>query len=336
MATKMKKSSNKVNNVTNKQLEVIPVKVSKTVNTTTSTATSSTLQTFSNSEFGDVRVIMQDGEPWFVGKDVANALGYKNTKDALISHVAEDDKRIIQRSEIATIENHLPKEVFPMNFVSVEIPNRGLTAINESGLYSLIFGSKLESAKKFKRWVTSEVLPTIRKTGGYVDENRSDLFLDTYLPFADDTTRTLFKSTLDVINSQNEMIRQKNQEISEKTEQIDYQTNVIHGLTKDIPTADMRHILNRILRNNHGKFERRWMVLYREFDNIYKFDTRARYENYMISGKKPKVKNRLDYIDKVLNMLPQLFDVATKLFESDVNELVQQMYDVRKEDDEDA
>lgn len=316
MATKMKKSSNKVNNVTNKQLEVLPTNVSRTVNTTTSTATSSPLQTFSNSEFGDVRVIMQDDEPWFVGKDVADSLDYQNGSRDINRHVAPED-----RTKGMVFDGNQRKETI---------------LINESGLYSLILSSKLPSAKKFKRWVTSEVLPSIRKTGGYVDENRSDLFLDTYLPFADDTTRTLFKSTLDVINSQNEMIRQKNQEISEKTEQIDYQTNVIHGLTKDIPTADMRHILNRILRNNHGKFERRWMVLYREFDNIYKFDTRARYENYMISGKKPKVKNRLDYIDKVLNMLPQLFDVATKLFESDVNELVQQMYDVRKEDDEDA
>jgi prophage antirepressor-like protein len=316
MATKMKKSSNKVNNVTNKQQEIVQAKVSKTVNSTTSTATSSPLQTFSNSEFGDVRVIMQDDEPWFVGKDVADSLDYQNGSRDINRHVAPED-----RTKEMVFDGNQRKETI---------------LINESGLYSLILSSKLPSAKKFKRWVTSEVLPTIRKTGGYVDENRSDLFLDTYLPFADDTTRTLFKSTLDVINSQNEMIRQKNQEISEKTEQIDYQTNVIHGLTKDIPTADMRHILNRILRNNHGKFERRWMVLYREFDNIYKFDTRARYENYMISGKKPKVKNRLDYIDKVLNMLPQLFDVATKLFESDVNELVQQMYDVRKEDDEDA
>ena len=288
----------------------------KTINSTTSTATSSPLQTFSNSEFGDVRVIMQDDEPWFVGKDVADSLDYQNGSRDINRHVAPED-----RTKEMVFDGNQRKETI---------------LINESGLYSLILSSKLPSAKKFKRWVTSEVLPTIRKTGGYVDENRSDLFLDTYLPFADDTTRTLFKSTLDVINSQNEMIRQKNQEISEKTEQIDYQTNVIHGLTKDIPTADMRHILNRILRNNHGKFERRWMVLYREFDNIYKFDTRARYENYMISGKKPKVKNRLDYIDKVLNMLPQLFNVATKLFESDVNELVQQMYDVRKEDDEDV
>ena len=80
-----------------------------------SPTSASTVQIFNNPEFGDVRVVMQDGEPWFVGKDVAMALGYKNTKDALISHVAEDDKRIIRRSEIATIENHLPKEVFPMN-----------------------------------------------------------------------------------------------------------------------------------------------------------------------------------------------------------------------------
>ena len=312
MATKMKKSSNKVNNVTNKQQEIVQAKVSKAVNTTASTT-----RIFKNPEFGSIRVIEENGKYLFCGLDIATALGYAKPRNAINSHCRYALKRGVPH---------------PQNPEC----NIDMTFIPEGDLYRLIVHSKLPSAERFERWVFDEVLPTIRKTGGYVDENRSDLFLDTYLPFADDTTRTLFKSTLDVINSQNEMIRQKNQEISEKTEQIDYQTNVIHGLTKDIPTADMRHILNRILRNNHGKFERRWMVLYREFDNIYKFDTRARYENYMISGKKPKVKNRLDYIDKVLNMLPQLFDVATKLFESDVNELVQQMYDVRKEDDEDA
>lgn len=125
------------------------------------------LQIFKSNEFGEVRTVTIDNEPWFVGKDVATALGYSNTKDALISHVAEEDKRILKRSEIATIENRLPKDVFPVNFVSGDIPNRGLTIINDSGLYALIFGSKLESAKRFKRWVTSEVLPAIRKTGGY-------------------------------------------------------------------------------------------------------------------------------------------------------------------------
>lgn len=125
------------------------------------------LQIFNSEEFGEIRTITINNEPWFVGKDVAEALGYKNTKDAIGVHVANEDKRIIQRSEIATIENYIPKKALPVNFVSGDIPNRGLTAINESGLYALIFGSKLESAKRFKHWVTSEVLPSIRKTGRY-------------------------------------------------------------------------------------------------------------------------------------------------------------------------
>ena len=103
-------------------------------------------------EFGELRTIDIDGEPWFVGKDVAAALGYSNTKDAIATHVASEDKKLIQRSEITTLE----------------IPNRGMTIINESGLYSLILSSKLPSAKEFKHWVTSEVLPSIRKNGAYI------------------------------------------------------------------------------------------------------------------------------------------------------------------------
>ena len=85
---------------------------------------------------------------------------YSRSENALIAHVDELDRRVIQRSEIATLENHLPKEVFPVNFVSSDIPNRGATFINES--------SKLPRAKEFKHWVTSEVLPAIRKNGGYI------------------------------------------------------------------------------------------------------------------------------------------------------------------------
>jgi len=125
------------------------------------------LQVFDSEEFGQVRTVTIDGEPWLVGKDVAAALGYENTKDAIAKHVDSEDKQILQRSQIATLENHLPREAFSVEFVSGDIPNRGLTIINESGLYSLIFGSKLPSAKRFKHWVTSEVLPAIRKTGSY-------------------------------------------------------------------------------------------------------------------------------------------------------------------------
>lgn len=116
------------------------------------------LTTFTNDVFGNIRGLELNGEAWLVGKDVASSLGYKNTKDALSKHVDEEDKQLIQRSQFATLE----------------IPNRGLTVINESGLYSLIFGSKLPEAKNFKRWVTSEVLPQIRKTGGYIPVNEED------------------------------------------------------------------------------------------------------------------------------------------------------------------
>ena len=101
----------------------------------------------------EIRTVMIDGEVWFVGKDVATVLGYSNTRDALIEHVDEEDRRVIQKSENATL--------------GLDVPNRGLTVINESGLYSLILSSQLPTARKFKHWVTSEVLPQIHHTGGY-------------------------------------------------------------------------------------------------------------------------------------------------------------------------
>lgn len=106
------------------------------------------LQIFNNPEFGEVRTTVIDGEPWFVGADVATALGYTNSRKALGDHVDDEDKNTV------TIRDGIQGN-----------PNK--TIINESGLYSLVLSSKLPTAKKFKRWVTSDVLPTIRKTGGY-------------------------------------------------------------------------------------------------------------------------------------------------------------------------
>lgn len=106
------------------------------------------LQVFNNSEFGELRTVTIDGEPWFVGKDVATALGYNNSRDAIAKHVdAEDLNTVAIRDGIKG--------------------NPNMTIINESGLYSLILSSKLPTAKRFKRWVTAEVLPSLRKTGSY-------------------------------------------------------------------------------------------------------------------------------------------------------------------------
>lgn len=108
------------------------------------------LKTFENAELGAVRTLLIDGEPYFVGKDVAEILGYSNSRKALADHVDDEDKGV---SEILT----------PGGMQKMPV-------INESGLYSLIFSSKLPTAKQFKRWVTSEVLPAIRKTGRYETE----------------------------------------------------------------------------------------------------------------------------------------------------------------------
>ena len=112
---------------------------------------SNQLQTFINEQFGEVRTLLIENEPWFVGKDVATCLGYTDTDQAIRNHVDEEDKQLIQNRRID----------------GLAIPNRGLTIINESGLYSLIFSSELSSARTFKHWVTSEVLPSLRKTGQY-------------------------------------------------------------------------------------------------------------------------------------------------------------------------
>jgi prophage antirepressor-like protein len=109
------------------------------------------LQIFENPEFGQVRTVERDGQPWLVGKDVAEALGYKNTKDALERHVDDEDKR---QNDGVVIHDSIGREQHPV-------------IINESGLYSLVLSSKLPKAKAFKRWVTSEVLPALRKNGVY-------------------------------------------------------------------------------------------------------------------------------------------------------------------------
>lgn len=102
---------------------------------------------FNSEEFGDVRTVTINGDPWFVGKDVAAALGFTNPRDAISTHVFDEDKGV---ESIDTLGG-----------------KQKMTVINESGLYALVFGSRLKSAQRFKHWVTSEVLPAIRKTGGY-------------------------------------------------------------------------------------------------------------------------------------------------------------------------
>lgn len=163
------------------------------------------IQTFVNEEFGAVRTLMKDGQPWFVANDVANALGYSKPRNAVATHVDEDDA--LKQGVIDSLGR-----------------TQQMTFINESGFYSLVLASRLPNAKKFKRWVTAEILPTIRKTGGYV--GNEDMFVESYLPFADDAVKNLFRLNLITIRQLNEKIK-KDEPLVQFANQVADTENVI-------------------------------------------------------------------------------------------------------------
>lgn len=121
------------------------------------------VQIFENKEFGKVQIVLRNDEPWFVGKDVAAILGYERETKAVVDHVDVEDRLMLDGKTQSQF--------------GIELGQRGGWIINESGLYSLILSSKLPAAKKFKRWVTSEVLPTIRKHGGYLTPTKVEEIL---------------------------------------------------------------------------------------------------------------------------------------------------------------
>lgn len=162
------------------------------------------IKIFENEEFGRIRTVMIDNEPWFVGKDVAQILEYIETAKAIRTHVDAEDKGV--------------------SVLDTPGGKQEITIINESGLYSLVLSSKMPRAKEFKRWVTSEVLPTIRRTGGYVADEEK--FAETYLPFLDEPYKNLFKLQMIAINKLNERIRH-DEPLVEFANQVGNSTNLI-------------------------------------------------------------------------------------------------------------
>ena len=182
--------------------------------------------------------------------------------------------------------------------------------ITEGDMYRLIMKSKLPSAEKFEEWVCDEILPSIRKTGGYV--SNEDLFVNTYLPFADESTRALFSQTLKVVREQNEVIQQQKKEIMHKED-------VIIGLVGDIDLATKRQRITQIVRHcKNRNYQERYMLLYSEFERKYHCNLKLRMESDIL---KPKAKNTMDYIDRGMDMIPELYEITCKLFENDVEEL---------------
>lgn len=163
------------------------------------------IKIFESEEFGKVRTVVKNGEPWLVGKDVAKILEYKDTAKAIRTHVDDEDKGV--------------------SVLDTPGGQQKIMVINESGLYSLVLSSKMPKAKEFRRWVTSHVLPTIRKTGGYVANE--DMFIENYLPFLEEPYQNLFRLQMMAINQLNERIRH-DQPLVEFANQVSDTTNLIN------------------------------------------------------------------------------------------------------------
>ena len=198
------------------------------------------IQVFSSEQFGSVRAMIVNGEPWFVAKDVAEILGYAKPRNAIATHIDKDDKKD------APVQGDLGGTQL-------------MTIINDSGFYSLVLSSKLPNAKKFKRWVTSEVLPSIRKTGGYVSND--ELFIATYLPNVDESTKNLFRLNLQTIRQLNAKVDTQAKKIEadkpkvEFAEQVHNSTNLssIEDFAKALHDEDIhigRNKLYKWLREN--------------------------------------------------------------------------------------
>lgn len=245
------------------------------------------VEVFENPIFGQIRMVMVDDEPMFCLIDVCRALEIKN---------ATDVAKRLDEDELTRL--NLGGRAGESNFIT------------ESGLYAVIVRSDKPNARKFRKWVTSDVLPTIRKTGGYV--NNDELFISTYLPYADENTKLIFSQTLKTVREQNETIKRQKKEIIHKED-------VIIGLVDDIDLATKRQRITQIVRfGADGKYQERYSLLYGEFERKYHCNLKSRMEGCAL---KPKVRNKMDYIDREMGMIPQLYEIACKLFENDVEKL---------------
>lgn len=246
------------------------------------------IQIFQNEQFGKVRIVLDDNnEPLFCLTDVCAVIGIKDTSRC--ASRLDDDVR-----QTHPIKDNLGR-------------TQQATFVTESGLYDVIIRSDSEKAKPFRKWITSEVLPSIRKHGAYLTEQTLEKAL-------------LSPDYLIRLATQMKEEQQKRIEAEEANKKLSeaniYQTQVIEGLTKQIPLAEMRQRIVQIVQKGGPQTVRaNWRLLYQEFDKKYHKNLTARMNN---GG----YKNKLDVIES-LDMMPQLYDLACRLFESECEELIE-------------
>ena len=283
-------------------------------------ATSTSLSLLREESFLEktVRVFGTPEEPLFLARDVAEWIDHKDVT-SMLRNIDEDEKVVITT-------NSNP----PLNERTVLQANTSYSFLTENGLYEVLMLSRKPKAKEFKKKV-KEILKTIRKTGGYINQGQEDLFIDTYMPFLDENYKNLFKLNLQALDQQNKTIRKQKVIIETQKQDIKDFQEALDAYTKDVPLATKRTLINRLIRFPGTNFGLRWMVLYREFDNVYHMSVKARMNRYNATHT-PMCKSQMEFIDIHLGMVNELFDLAVKLFKSDYEALIQQMYDAREID----
>lgn len=219
------------------------------------------MQVFSSEQFGNVRVIVRDGEPWFVAADVCKALEIGNPSQALVR--LEDDEKFT-----TLISNE-----------GAASGTSSMAFVNEPGLYSLVLGSRKSEAKVFKRWVTHEVLPTIRKTGGYVQAGREEEFIEMYFPaFSDETKLTMVKDLRTQVLALKADNAKQQAQLAEQQPKVEFADHVADSKTLLTVSA-----FAKIVQNEHIKLGRNKLMAWLR-DRGYLRANNEPYQQYIKQG----------------------------------------------------
>jgi prophage antirepressor-like protein len=255
------------------------------------------LQVFEDERFGTVRIVVIDDEPWFVGKDIAEILGYSNPRDALAKHVEEEDKKdgVAIRDTIGRMQK--------------------TPIINESGVYSLIFGSCLPKAKAFKRWVTSEVLPALRKTGTYTTEPMSQLdILAGSIQALQEQERKIAKLSKDVEETKGQT-KALEAAIEEKSNALNSRIDSITGVNiQGTPRQRLKYMVDSYAKEKEIAYSLAWEDFKTSYNMAYKTNVVLQKTNY-IRKHGGKYISLPDYLEK-MNLLEDALRVAGKMLDA--------------------
>jgi len=241
--------------------------------------------------------------------------------------LAKDIAERIEHSDVSTMLKMVSEEEKLTQTLFVSGQNRKVWMVTEDGLHEILMKSDKPIAKEFKK-IVKEILKTIRKTGGYVVENRAIDFVSNWLPNLDDMSKTVIAGMLED-NQKLRLENSKQKEVIEvQVKEIEYREDIIIGLVDEITLEEKRQTLNKVVKHKGANYSERWNLLYSHFQDKYHLDLKIRRANWDKINK-PKSKSMVDFIDRGLNKVPELYEIACKLFHSDIEEIVQHYKNLR-------